>query len=88
MLLVPLAVELLSRETGGVTTAELLTEAYERKMIPNTWGHKELSGLGHVFRNAGGVNSGETRCSTIEAQKGIRQVVWKTPYRVPVLGRA
>jgi hypothetical protein len=80
--LAPVAVTLLKTYADGVTTADLIEAAINLGVLTGEESHKELSGIGHVFRAAGGVNSGETRCSHLEGQKGVRQTVWvRSPYR-------
>lgn len=72
----PLAEILLRVRKNGCTTADLIEAARERGILTGKETPAQLSGLGHVFRESGGWNSGETRISHLEGQKGVRQVVW------------
>jgi hypothetical protein len=78
---VPLADILLRTSPEGCTTADLILFAREEGILTGKETPKELSGLGHVFRAAGGVNSGETRNSHLDGQRGVSQVVWVRPRR-------
>lgn len=60
----------------GVTTADLIEAARLKGFLRGHESHKELSGIGHVFKAVGARNSGKTRCSHLPEQKGVRQTVW------------
>lgn len=82
--LIPIADILLRTISEGVTTADLIEYGTEAGVLKGTETAKDLSALGHVFRAAGGENSGTTRCSKRDGQKSVRQVVWTKPRRKPI----
>lgn len=76
----PYAEELLKqypkKYPNGVTVDDLHTLCLSNGVIDPAASHKTLSGLGHAFRAAGGINSGETVASKDDTKKGARQVLW------------
>lgn len=77
--LLPAAKAVLIDHPEGATVDELIIRSVYWGLLTGKESHRRLSALGHVFKAAGAVNTGEMRASRRVGQKGALHLVWRLP---------